>query len=804
MSAVRMVAWAEVRRRWRGLLVLTLVVGVVGATVLATAAGARRSETALSRFNQSTRSADVQVFVGSLTPPTATQIRELAHVRNISSFAVLKVFSVVLKRAPDLSAIAAATDTKFATVVDRSRLVAGRQANPAVADEITIGTSLAAQKHLHVGDHLDGFSYTAQQIEAAFTANSNPPGAPSGPSLRLRIVGIVERPLDLGNRGANGGVLVETPAFYRKYLGRIGSYGTVFRVRTTHGAADVAQVAADTKRIFASAIFQQVSPLAVENDGAQDAISVLTAALWIFAAVAAVSGTVAIAIMLGREVSVAGIDQPTLRALGFTRRQRTAVGIYPGVLVAGAGSVLAVLGAIAVSPLFPFGVARRADPDPGLHLDSTIVLLGALTILIVVVAVAFVSALASTRARGLEDADDGRRRPSAIVELAAGSGLTPSATNGLRMALERGRGRTAVPVRSAYVGAVVGIAGLVAVAVFASSVHHLAASPRLYGWTADYAATDNNSNNSTTSSCGRADYGLGRTRGIAAVAAVCTAPVQIAGHTVTGFGFVPLRRTIEPEVLTGRLPNRIGEAALGTVTLDTLGKHVGDAVRISGPHGGFTYRIVGRVALPELGAVQPLADGAIFTDPGLERVADQSNSSRYLLMRFAPGADRTAIEHRIAKDSQDFASPVGVVVPPEVDRLRQIDWFPAVIAGFLAALALIAVGHALVTAVRRRRRDLALLKTLGFDRRQVRATIAWQATTIAAVGLLIGIPAGIVLGRLVWHAIADSTGVSTSITVPGLALAAMAVAAVLLANIVASMPARTAARTRPAVTLRTE
>jgi predicted lysophospholipase L1 biosynthesis ABC-type transport system permease subunit len=192
------------------------------------------------------------------------------------------------------------------------------------------------------------------------------------------------------------------------------------------------------------------------------------------------------------------------------------------------------------------------------------------------------------------------------------------------------------------------------------------------------------------------------------------------------------------------------------------------------------------------------------TESGLERVADPSNASRYLLMRFAPGADRAAIEHHIAQDAQDFASPVGVVVPPEVDRLRQIDWFPAVIAGFLAALALIAVGHALVTAVRRRRRDLALLKTLGFDRRQVRATIAWQATTLAVVGLVIGIPTGIVLGRLVWQAIADSTGVSTSITVPGFALAATAVAAVLLANLMASIPARVAARTRPAVTLRTE
>ena len=118
--------------------------------------------------------------------------------------------------------------------------------------------------------------------------------------------------------------------------------------------------------------------------------------------------------------------------------------------------------------------------------------------------------------------------------------------------------------------------------------------------------------------------------------------------------------------------------------------------------------------------------------------------------------------------------------------------------------AFVAVGHALVTSVRRHRRDLALLKTLGFRRRQVRATVAWSATTLAVVGLLVGIPAGVWLGRLAWRAVADGLGVPAVVTVPALALLLTIPAALLFVNVVGLVPARAAARTRPAVALRAE
>jgi len=201
--------------------------------------------------------------------------------------------------------------------------------------------------------------------------------------------------------------------------------------------------------------------------------------------------------------------------------------------------------------------------------------------------------------------------------------------------------------------------------------------------------------------------------------------------------------------------------------------------------------------------VQPLADGAAFTGPGFAPLFDPNSYTRYLLGHFTPGADRRAIEHWIATNPK-LGPPTVASLPVEVERLHQIDWLPVALGALLAALALIAVGHALVTSVRRRRHELAILKALGFKRRQVRAAVAWQATTLTVVGLAIGIPIGLVAGRIAWRLVAHSLGVSTTGVIPGLALALTVLAALALINLVAFAPARAAAHTRTGSTLRSE
>ena len=103
----------------------------------------------------------------------------------------------------------------------------------------------------------------------------------------------------------------------------------------------------------------------------------------------------------------------------------------------------------------------------------------------------------------------------------------------------------------------------------------------------------------------------------------------------------------------------------------------------------------------------------------------------------------------------------------------------------------------------RRRRELALLKTLGFDRHQVRSTIAWQATTLGTIGVVVGVPLGIISGTLVWRVVADGLGVSTTTTIPTLAVV-VTIVAVALVNLIAYVPARGRGADRPALALRTE
>ena len=266
-----------------------------------------------------------------------------------------------------------------------------------------------------------------------------------------------------------------------------------------------------------------------------------------------------------------------------------------------------------------------------------------------------------------------------------------------------------------------------------------------------------------------------------------------------------MRGTIGPEIVSGRAPNGPDEIALGTATLDELGKTIGDTVHGDGPDGSHDYRIVGRAVFPKLDSPQPLANGAAFTGAGLAYAPQcrptRNNGSPYLVVRVAPGANARRGRTSSRRRSPDVERPFGPSVPVEVDRLRQVNWLPATLAALLAVLALLAVGHALVTSVRRRRRELAVLKTLGFNRRQIRATVAWQATTLATVGLIIGIPAGLIVGNLVWRLVANGLGVSTTATIPALALLLTIPCALAAVNLIAFFPARAAAQTRPAVAL---
>ena len=251
---------------------------------------------------------------------------------------------------------------------------------------------------------------------------------------------------------------------------------------------------------------------------------------------------------------------------------------------------------------------------------------------------------------------------------------------------------------------------------------------------------------------GRLTRALLGTKGVTAVASVCTLRVEVAGRPVYGLGYTDLRGRVGPGIVDGRAPATSDEVALGTETLDTLGLSVGDTTKIAAGGAPRRYRIVGRAVMASVAEdALPLADGAVFTGGGVKAL-DESGATIEdfaLLARVAHGPSNASAVARVRALARSDSPARSPTLPTEIERVRQIDGLPVVLGVFVSLVALVAVGYGLVTSVRRRRRDLAVLKTLGFRRNQVRLTIAWQATTIGLVGLVFGIPLGLIVGRFV-------------------------------------------------------
>jgi predicted lysophospholipase L1 biosynthesis ABC-type transport system permease subunit len=211
-----------------------------------------------------------------------------------------------------------------------------------------------------------------------------------------------------------------------------------------------------------------------------------------------------------------------------------------------------------------------------------------------------------------------------------------------------------------------------------------------------------------------------------------------------------------------------------------------------------------------------MGSGALLSytllSPGARNVFDEAvPGPNSILVRLKPQADpaaaRASLEAIVRKNPQiagGGGSLLGVERPAEILNYSTLGKTPALLGAALAAGAVVALGLTLVTSVRRRRTDLALLKTLGFTRRQLAATIAWQATIAVAIGCLIGIPLGIALGRYLWDLFARGINAVPDPIVPATSIVLIAVIAIVLANLVAAVPGRIAARTPTAQLLRGE
>ncbi|MBM7470568.1 ABC transporter permease [Subtercola frigoramans] len=124
----------------------------------------------------------------------------------------------------------------------------------------------------------------------------------------------------------------------------------------------------------------------------------------------------------------------------------------------------------------------------------------------------------------------------------------------------------------------------------------------------------------------------------------------------------------------------------------------------------------------------------------------------------------------------------------------------AVLIGFSLVIAAIGLVNSLSLSVIQRRREIGLLRALGFTKRQVRSMILAESIQLTVVGGITGLVLGIFYGWAgVLAAIASDHHIGGFFlpTIPGWIIIAIAAGAIVLAIVSSAIPARSAIRISP-------
>jgi hypothetical protein len=282
--------------------------------------------------------------------------------------------------------------------------------------------------------------------------------------------------------------------------------------------------------------------------------------------------------------------------------------------------------------------------------------------------------------------------------------------------------------------------------------------------------------------------------------------------SITTYTYEPVGGKRLPVVLTaGRLPTAPDEIVLAPTTADHLHAATGATIRLSGGAHPVAVRVSGLGFVPE-GAHNGYDEGAWVTSAGYDRLfrgAHYGFKYHVSLISLRPGTNAAAAERRLSAIAASVKGGSGItfdVAPPAEAQLvvKDVAALPLALGAFLVLLAVGAVGHALATAVTRRRGELAILRALGTTRLQSRLVMVTQASVLAAVGLLVGVPLGVAVGRFVWRLVAVDTPLAYHPPLALWALVLIGPLALLAANLLAAWPGQRAARLRSAQILRAE
>ena len=794
----------DVRRRLRSLAVLALLVAVASGTVLTAVAGARRGESALPRLAERTLPATAAVLPNE-PGFDWDRIRALPEVEALTAFGV--------GTEPQIDEVTGANggflpaDAELLRTIERPVVLEGRVNDPDRPDEAVVTPGFVRHYGLGVGDTVTMRLHTPEQTRSGGLLGDL--GEPGGPTLRIRIVGEIRTVWFSGALfGKEDVAIMPSPAVLRRYRANVFNpevhyLNALVRLRGGESALPAFErhLAEVTGRPDID-----VWNMPEKMRDSQRSFTFQARCLLAFGLAALAASLVLVGQTVARYTAATVADLHVMRALGMTTRQAVLAAAAGPFLAALAGASVGAAGAGVASRWFPIGTAAKEEPTPGIYLDGAV--LGTGWVLVVLVVLAG-SAAASRLFLTADRRASGNRR-SSIAAAAARTGMPVPVVVGTRFALEAGQGRTAVPVRPALLGGIAGVLGVLAAFTFSSGVSDAATNPQRFGQTWQLE-TFAGANGFDFLPAERTFRQVASDRDVAGVndARVAVAHADGSDAAVTLFSLRPYGAPLRVVLTRGRLPQGPAEVVLGPQSAAAAGAQVGGRVRFETSAGARELTVVGTGFLP----TSPHNDydsGGLLTNEGYDALFAGTPFKFHLAqVTLRPGADVAAVRDRLTRQVATALGGDGLALDPPappapITELRQVRMLPAALGVFLALLALGAVGHALATAVRRRRHDVAVLRALGMTRWQSRGVVVTQATVLTVVGLAFGIPLGVALGRAVWRVVADYTPLYY---VPPLAVWALLLVgplALLVANLLAAWPGQQAARLRIGHALRAE
>lgn len=827
MASVWLALRADLRVRWRVMVGLAVLLGLVGGVVLTAAAGARRTDTAYPRMLQWASAAQVDVVPNSSEPATA-YFAALGKLPQVASMSTVGLYQAALPVRPGQQPVAVETmsspDRAAGVSADRVKVLAGQLYRPRAAGQAMVNQKLAESEHLRPG----GLLHLLLIPDDPRTGNPDPGRALSVVFRVSAVVAFDSQIVPGVGAGSEPTALLSSP-FTATAAARQASYGIQAGIRLRPGASMgrfLSAAAALAKRYPATGGRVDIVSLAGEAAATERAIRPEAVALALFAGLAGLIGLAVTVQLLSRQLTLDSDAFPVLRALGMTRARLVTLTLARTAVVTSAGGLMAAGVAVAASPLMPIGAARLAEPSPGIEVNIAVLAAGLALFAVVPLALLMPAAWrAAVRAQGPAGAA-GAVHVSRVGSLLGRTGPV-SGGIGVRMAFEPGRGRTVVPVRSALIGTTVAVASTLAAVVFGASLIGLVSTPHRYGQ--NWAQMLDLGFGGVTSQLGAKV--LAAEPAISGVAAGNYGQVHIgAGQDIVpAIGIDPVRGQDYLTLLAGRAPSAPDEIVLGTQTIRAVHRRLGQTVQVSidqlvsPPSDGRArqvMRIVGVAVSPSFSrgsfTATDLGSGAAVQAAVLSEQSPQTGCAgkntcyNFFLLRYRAGADVRADGARLQAAVTASGCPPGSCLvstdqrPSDIRNYTGVRDTPLLLGTVLGLLAVATMLHVLLTSVRRRRRDLAVLKALGLRPSQVLGTVLWQASALVAAALAVGLPLGVLVGRWAWILFADSAGISPRADIPVPVVLAAIPLTLLLAIVIAIGPGWAAARISPAAVLRTE